>query len=135
MNDENYRPNALTPLYDAIGRTIRNLESKKGSKLVVIQTDGYENSSKEFSQKGIFDLISEKKKEGWTFAFLGADIDSWKIGQQLGLDRGNVMNYTGKESKKAFRVMASSTSSYVDSGGVQSKSFWNKESDELTSVT
>lgn len=47
LNDENYLPDASTPLYDAIGRTIRALETKGSDHcLVVIQTDGLENASK-----------------------------------------------------------------------------------------
>ncbi|NIP23783.1 MAG: VWA domain-containing protein, partial [Phycisphaerae bacterium] len=52
LTADTYHPTATTPLYDAIGTTITSLEkatkNKKGKKLVVIQTDGLENASKEF---------------------------------------------------------------------------------------
>ena len=97
-NDENYRPGAMTPLYDAIGKTIRALEKKlkgeKQSALVIIQTDGEENASKEYNHKDIFNLIDEKKKLGWTFVFLGANQDKYLASQAYGIPLGNTMSYS-----------------------------------------
>lgn len=130
LNDATYRPAANTPLYDAIGRTVRTLEKeakKSDSVLVVIQTDGQENSSKEFTRQGIFDLISEKKKDGWTFVFLGADQDAWLAGMTLGLDRGNVANYTAANTRGAFERAAIHTVSYGATGGVPTSDFFSGE--------
>lgn len=131
LTEENYRPNALTPLYDAIGQTIRSLEKKLAGKvqnvLVVIQTDGLENHSKEFTRQGIFDLIREKKEQDWTFAFLGADQDAWAAGQQLGLEKGNVMSYASAMTEQAFHSAARATADYIRKGGTQTKKFFEKE--------
>jgi hypothetical protein len=134
LNNETYRPAALTPLYDAIGRTIRSLEKKiegkKRKALVVIQTDGFENHSKEFNQKGIFDLIEEKKKEGWTFAFLGADQDAWVTGQKMGIPKGSSLSYASAQSRKAFQDVAFSTSEYLRDRGRQTDEFFKPRSEE-----
>lgn len=124
LTDESYRPSAMTPLYDAIGLTIKALESKftgkkKQAALVVIQTDGMENYSKEFTSRNIFDMIDEKKKAGWTFVFLGADQDAWIAGQLLGLDRGNVMSYASTQTQGTFQTMARATSYYSQTHGAQ----------------
>lgn len=124
LTDESYQPVHLTPLYDAIGQSIRAIEGKKGNVLIVIQTDGQENASKEFSREGIFGLIAEKKKKGWTFVFLGADQDAWLAGQQLGLDKGNVMSYDSKDTKKALHRVATATVSYASRGGGQTSDFF-----------
>lgn len=126
LTEASYQPANLTPLYDAIGRIIQSLEKKaaKRNVLVVIQTDGQENHSREFDRAGIFSLIDEKKKAGWTFAFLGADQDAWLTGQQLGLDKGNVMSYNSTDTEKAFHTVASATISYSRSGGIQTDAFF-----------
>ncbi len=131
LTEETYQPASLTPLYDAIGRTIRALEGrladKKRNVLVIIQTDGAENASKEFTQEGIFNLIKEKKAANWTFAFLGADQDAWEIGSQLGLDRGNVFSYNSSETRQVFGKTAVSTLNYASSGGTVTRQFFDDE--------
>ena len=126
-NKENYIPRELTPLYDAIGQTISSLEKKAIGKtqpvLVVIQTDGQENFSKEYNSKSIFKKIDEKKKKGWTFVFLGADQDAWLTSQELGISRGNTMSYLGAETQTAFARVAKGTSCYVNTSGMQTTTF------------
>ena len=128
LTEENYQPNHLTPLYDAIGRTIRALEKKKGNKLIVIQTDGQENASREYDNKSIFSLIDEKKAKGWTFVFLGADQDAWIAGQSLGLAAGNVMSYDSSKTGSAFAATAGSTTSWSSSSGTTTSTFFAKQS-------
>lgn len=131
LNNDTYSPRATTPLYDAIGRTIHSLESnvkgKKQSVLVVVQTDGEENASKEFNREKIFALIDEKKKLGWTFAYLGADQDAWAASQLMGISAGNTLSYSGAQTKGAFRTVATSTSNYVANSGNQTDSYFNQK--------
>lgn len=73
----------MTALYDAIGRGIYLTQKKldadqreNKAALVIIQTDGEENSSQEYKQKQLLQMIvllEETKK--WTFVFLGENID------------------------------------------------------------
>lgn len=113
-----YRPNGNTALYDAIGRTInsiKNLPQQPDKVVVCIITDGQENSSHEFNQKQIFDLIEEKKQDGWQFTFLGADQDAYAAGMQLGVPVASTMNY-GKSmvgTQSMFANVSSSSSSYL----------------------
>jgi len=134
LSDESYRPDKMTPLYDAIGKTIRSLEDKiigkKSKALVVIQTDGNENHSKEFKRDSIFNLIDEKKKAGWTFAFLGADQDAWLAGQVLGIPKGNTMSYASDETKYAFRSVARASADYSSSGGIQTDAFFSEQDEK-----
>jgi len=53
LSDKNYHPAAITPLFDAIGRTINTLKTKNEESpvVIVIQTDGQENASREFTKK------------------------------------------------------------------------------------
>ena len=131
LSDETYQPNAMTPLYDAIGKTIRSLEasinSKKQSVLVVIQTDGEENYSKEYDSKDIFSLIDEKKKSGWTFAFLGADQDAWIASQRMGISRGNTMSYNSNETAQTFTAVAAASVNYARHGGKQTANLFDAD--------
>jgi uncharacterized protein YegL len=97
LNRETYMPNGMTALYDAVGKSVTKL-SKKLKKddraLVIIMTDGAENSSREYTQRGVASLIQALEGKGnWTFVFLGANQDSWVAGGNLGISRGNISNY------------------------------------------
>lgn len=78
LNDETYLPNCCTALYDAIGISVNALRKrveKDDKVLVTIVTDGYENASREWSGKGIKELIEEMRQKGWVFTYIGANHD------------------------------------------------------------
>lgn len=78
MKKEDYRPGAMTPLYDAVAKSIAHAESvaSKGDKVVVmVDTDGYENASREHTRASCLALVSQKKKVGWEFLFMSAGVD------------------------------------------------------------
>lgn len=114
LDNNMYVPDHLTPLYDAIGQTIHKVDSevKSGDKLMVILTDGLENASKEYTREGIFSLIKEKEKTGWTFAFLGANQDAWVTGGHIGIVSSNTFTFSTKDMKRTFRAAGMATRSY-----------------------
>ncbi len=76
-----YVPGAATPLIDACVKGIHATAevAKKGCPVVfVIQTDGYENASTEYTFKELAKLVRKKEKKGWHFVFLGAGIDAYE---------------------------------------------------------
>jgi hypothetical protein len=91
LTRETFVPRAATPLLDAIGRGINDLEKslidlaedERPSRVVmVIITDGQENSSREFHKDQISKMIKEKQEtSAWQFVFLSADLDA--IGDAL----------------------------------------------------
>ena len=91
LTRETFVPRASTPLLDAIGRGINDLEKgladlaedERPSRVVmVIITDGQENASLEFRRDQIRKMIQEKQeKSAWQFVFLSADLDA--IGDAL----------------------------------------------------
>ena len=117
LSEYNYRPSGLTALYDAIGKAIETLEtkSKKSRKIVVIQTDGYENNSSDFTQENIKNLIEMKTKDGWGFVFLGADINAEQESSAIGITKVNTLQYSKVNSKSAFRTLSTATSAYLQS--------------------
>lgn len=89
-------PRGMTALYDAIGRTINATEkhAKAGKKIIiVIQTDGHENASREFTGDKVREMIGAKRKDGWEFLFLGANIDAMAAGSKLNISASNTMSY------------------------------------------
>lgn len=91
LTSNEYYVRGSTALLDAIGRTIVTLDKEIDNKvLFVITTDGYENSSKEFTKSQIKSLI---KNHNWEFIYLGADIDSYREAANLGIRNDRVANY------------------------------------------
>lgn len=95
MTRAEYTTCGTTALYDAIGRTIRHIEDVHRyirpedvpeKTLFVIMTDGMENASREFSGAMVKELIDKKKKDGWEFLFLAADIDTYEAASRIGID-------------------------------------------------
>ncbi len=109
LTRDKYEPRGNTPLYDAIGETIRRVEAKGRTVITVIITDGLENASQEFNRDTIKALISEKEKEGWTFTFLGANIDSYAVGATLGVAAANTSNYTPQHTAAMYRSVGRAT--------------------------
>lgn len=116
LTRSSYRPSGCTALYDAVCRTINDLDvSKKDSSLVIIMTDGEENSSREYNEQKMKDIIKKLEKKGnWTFVFLGANQDSYAKASQFGFNRSNVSNYNATDSgtRMAFSSLARNTASF-----------------------
>lgn len=131
ITDAEYQPDATTPLYDAIGKTIHTLEGKQDANvLMVIMTDGLENASKEFTREMIFGLIEAKKKLGWTFVFLGANIDSYAVSQSIGIPKGNTANYMQGRENNIMQKVTSSSIGYASRGAVQTDNFFDDQDDD-----
>ena len=89
------RPRGMTALLDAVGRAIHetgerlsqmNESDRPGLVVFVIMTDGYENSSVEFTKTQIRNLIEHQQtKYSWQFTFLGADQDAFAEAAALGI--------------------------------------------------
>lgn len=111
---ETFVPRGTTALYDAIGMTINNTDTKSDVIFVII-TDGQENASREFNQDDIFKLITEREEnDGWKFIFLAANQDAIKTGNTIGIKGGRSMTYasTNAGTDAAFKSVASNLSGY-----------------------
>ncbi len=88
LTAEDFVPRGGTPLYDAIGRGIDNLDAKvakAGKAILVIVTDGEENSSRKHSHGSISELIKARQAAGWLVVFLGAGLEAARQGIALGV--------------------------------------------------
>ena len=77
LTPKDYCPNSCTPLYDAIGYTVtqlqRLIDQTDSVAVVTIITDGEENSSEEWTLKMVRTMIEKLKKQNWTFTLIGTD--------------------------------------------------------------
>ena len=87
LTNDKYWPRDNTPLWDAVGRLITTVDKENADtdvdNIIWIFTDGYENASREFTSGNVRELIKEKEAAGWSFIFMGCDIDAYEQGGEL----------------------------------------------------
>ena len=108
LTDKTYVPGACTPLYDAMGRTLTRLEKElkddtSHSVVVTVITDGYENSSSEYSLSAVKALVEHLKDQGWSFAYMGTDHDVSSVSVSLSITNVVKFEKTEEETMKSFR--------------------------------
>ena len=134
LNDETYVPRGLTALLDAIGKTIRMTENRVNrtnpNKIIfVIQTDGLENASKEYTKSQINEMISHlKNSHNWQFVFLGANQDAIKTADSYGIAKTHAYTYIVGQEINANSVLSASITSYRD--GTTMEVMMNKDYDD-----
>ena len=119
---ETYTPSGCTSLYDAIGDTLNRIRKGTEKIMVVIMTDGEENSSHQHSFQSIRNLIEAKKTQGWEFTFLGANMDSYAVGGAMGINTTVNWRPTNVGMRGMTQSMAAYTTSYRTTGNVMSSS-------------
>lgn len=122
LNKITFEPRGMTAMWDAIGATIDNvsvrhsklkMEEKPDKVVILVMTDGQENSSKEYNQKTVQELIKKhKENDQWAFVFIGANIDVMATGHSMGVSNGNTRSYVANDIgvKSAFFSMSASVS-------------------------
>jgi len=102
LTEKDYFVRGSTALYDAVALGIRKIanvqkqtipEGRADKVIMVITTDGYENSSRETNAAMLHKMIDDCKKEGWEFLFLGADIDAQAAAGAIGIESHRSSNY------------------------------------------
>lgn len=115
-----YVPRGGTPLLDAMGRTITNLDGWLNSQgeadrpeqiVVVFITDGQENSSREYHLEQVRKMIDGKKKAGWQFVFLSADLDAVHESAAMGVCHRQSMSFD--KNQMGTRAVFSSLSDKI----------------------
>lgn len=134
LNIDTFVPRGMTALYDGIGRTVTAVgkqlyaladEERPSKVLVVIMTDGGENSSQEFNALTIKSLIERQQtKYQWEFVFIGANQDAVLTANGLGIGADKSMTYAANTvgTQAAFASMSYQTS-MLRSGAKASYSF------------
>lgn len=120
-----YFPRGGTALYDAIAHTITEIEAQMRKEkredekvLVIVMTDGHENSSKDYAlsengQQRLNDLITNYEAKGnWTFVYLGANVDAQAEAAAIGIPTGNAAYYAATAGSTAAVMDGTSSLTY-----------------------
>ena len=138
LTEKNYVPGGGTALYDAIADTVDGVKDagnfcyacgKKRDKkhkfcadcgeqlngdsafIVIIMTDGEENSSLKYRKHHIVNKIQGKEKLGnWSFIYMGANQDAMQEGAAIGVALGNSITYDTNYTKTYYSKLAAGTS-------------------------
>jgi len=116
-------PRGSTPLIDCLCRTIDKTgdrlramrESERPDQvLMIVITDGQENSSREFTRKHVKDRISKQRNEyNWQFMFLGADERSIAEATSWGISPDFTVQWAMGKSAVLMDNLTTKTASYV----------------------
>ncbi len=139
MTENDYSVGGCTALYDAVGSAIHHVssvhryarkEDVPEKTIFIITTDGMENSSREYDSGKVRSLIEEKKKLGWEFLFIGANIDAAEAAEKVGISRDRAVNYRadGRGTRVVFGAMSKAVCSVRKR--VPLKESWKAEIEE-----
>lgn len=113
------QPRGRTALLDSLARLIHETgahlagmpeQSRPGTVIVGVMTDGMENASVEHTHAAIKSLIeSQEGSYGWTFTYLGAGQDAIEEGAKLGVAASRSLTYTGANVADAMGAYSSMT--------------------------
>lgn len=117
-------PRGGTALYDALNKAIVTLgesldklpEAERPAKVViVVMTDGQENSSKEISLPILRDKIKhQQEKYNWQFVYIGSELNSEKDGLSLGIPSDNVLRNTRANTVQTYSALSGNLKNYRD---------------------
>ena len=117
FTEKEYQTTDNTPLYDAMGKAITNLQryiNEDDNVLVTVITDGYENASVEWNHQRVFQLVEDLKKKNWLFTYIGANQDAMAVAKGMGIDHS--MNFSSdiRGTKEMFIKEQRSRKSFYD---------------------
>ena len=121
LTASDYRPCGGTALLDALGETIKRIkiahryarkEDLPTKTLVVVMTDGEENSSRHYTNKKIQELVKrQEEKYQWEFMFIGADIDAFASAENIGICARRAVPFSKDED--SFEACFDAVSDYA----------------------
>ena len=117
-----YLPCGGTAMNDGIATAINKIgkwlsdmpEDERPSKnLIVIMTDGEENSSKEFTLAKVQEMIKHQtEKYNWSFIYMGMDITNKKAADDLGITSRSFMSKDSNSLYKNYSNISNSATCY-----------------------
>jgi uncharacterized protein YegL len=138
LDSRSYRPGGCTALYDAIGHTVLRTEQRleaerRGEEkvLLVVMTDGLENSSTDYDAQAIAELVrAYDKRPNWTFVYLGAGHETIQAAQDaatvMSFKADNAMRWSADptSARMSMQALAHATGARRDAAGLKSERFF-----------
>jgi hypothetical protein len=117
LTGDDYQPGGGTNLMDAIGHTMEKVntvlnsvpQAERPGVLVVIVTDGEENSSNKYNTTQIKEMVKLSEAADWTFTFLGANVDAFSMGHSFGMQQANTVAYSTNSMGATMDVLSKTT--------------------------
>ncbi|MBM3919191.1 MAG: VWA domain-containing protein [Sphingomonadales bacterium] len=123
---EQYHARGNTALFDAAGQAIEwasnaiqgPLDPEKEEVVVMIFSDGMENSSRQYNRERFKELVERYQNEtGWTITFSGCDLAGIGQLQRAKWRNDRMLSYKYHEKARAMSDMAENMSSCVQDRG------------------
>ena len=137
LTEKDYSVRGSTALIDAIGTAVDHIEKihkyarredVPENTMFVITTDGYENASHVYSSDKVKKMIeTKKKKNGWEFLFIGANIDAVETARHFGIAEDRAVNYNADQKGTAILYEAVSDAVCCFRAAQPMKKSWSKK--------
>ncbi len=119
LTDALFKPDASTPLFDALGRSLLRTEwlvekETNYTVLVSILTDGAENASREFTGPQVQAMIERLKQHNWSFTYMGANHAVQQTAMSLSIEQTITFQTTDAGMKQLFEQERKGRSSFYD---------------------
>lgn len=146
MNENQYYVKGCTALLDALGGAIHHIgnvhkysrdEDRPEKTLFIITTDGMENSSHKYSYEKIKAMVQRQKRRfGWEFLFLGANIDAIEVASRFGIAPNRAVNYESdsKGTELNYKVLNEAVSKMRSCENVMEMSIMLDREDCLSEI-
>jgi hypothetical protein len=119
-------PRGMTPLYDAIGRMVSLAEKDRPEKaVIVIMTDGEENSSQEMTKASARAALDRVRAKGWEVVFLGAEFSNFDDAEGVGQSASRNMAVTKEQLSDSMGRLAQKSKDFA--AGAAPSVEWNAE--------
>jgi Mg-chelatase subunit ChlD len=141
LTERDYDTSGGTALLDAFGKAMQNTidhSTPRDKVLFVINTDGEENSSKEYTNKQIKEMVDHYEKwHGWKFIFIGANMDAFAEGSKMGITYNFNYANTRDGIATAYTAVSDTTRSWRVSNGenIDIRSLTNMDSETKSNTS
>lgn len=141
LTEKEYFVRGSTALLDAVGGAIHHIgnvhkyarrEDVPEKTLFIITTDGMENASRYYTYQKVRHMIErQKKRYGWEFIFLGANIDAVEEAGKFGIEESMAANYhCDKIGTTLNYEVVSEAITQVRASGAPLAADWKRKIDE-----
>jgi hypothetical protein len=126
VTNNEVNPRGMTPLYDAIGRIVSLAEKDRPEKaIIVIMTDGEENSSTEMTKTSAKAALDRIRAKGWEVVFLGAEFSNFDDAEGVGQSSSRNMAVSKDQLSDSMNRLAQKSKDYAV--GAAPSVEWNAE--------
>ncbi len=126
VTNDDVTPRGMTPLYDAIGRIVSLAEKDRPEKaVIVIMTDGEENSSHELDKKAAKAALDRARAKGWEVVFLGAEFSNFNDAEGVGQTASRNMAVSKDQLSDSMNRLSQKSKAYAS--GTEKTVEWNAE--------